>query len=62
MEKLEVRVTFEQLKATVDFKGVWTRSKIDSAYRSMLNALPAHIARLKSKGVGENKPVKEQSK
>jgi hypothetical protein len=46
---VEVKIKFEDKEAEVEFKGIWTRSLVDRAYRFMLRQLPSHIAFLKQR-------------
>jgi len=43
----EATVTIQDKDMIVTFKGLWTRSLIDSAHRSMLRALPKHVSEWK---------------
>jgi hypothetical protein len=55
----EVRVTFSKDKVEVHFTGLWTRALVDGAYKSMMHALPEHLAKERRKLDDERKANKQ---
>ena len=53
-------ITIKQKEVTVDFKGLWTRSLIDAAYRTMLRSLPRHVSEWKAKLESREKPTSKE--
>lgn len=45
----EATITVQQKNIAVTFKGLWTKSLVDSAHRAMLRDLPRHISDWKKK-------------